>query len=249
MIDLCPIDAIGDSVTICKVGTNNVIGSGRGPMTWTEFIQSEYFGGEGQLLYCQTGAPVFEAIGEPRLSYKNRQLLADQRMRLGVYDPRKAEWVELDLPTWRKTISAAGGKLRVAPDSLVFRPPLHGKEAFAAVAKEYDAETKRSDHYLVTRTVDRLLVCALSGDTASARKLENIETDFASYYSGHEDSKALLGERMRLYRAYQAYLAKGGRKQYYDLSEFPYFARQGGKNYAAACGLASRRRGDTATQR
>ena len=58
MIMQCPIDAIGDSVIICKVGTNSVIGSNRPPMTWPEFIASEYHGGEGLLVDCKTGKPL-----------------------------------------------------------------------------------------------------------------------------------------------------------------------------------------------
>jgi hypothetical protein len=34
MVRKCPVVADDDSVVICKVGTNDMIGSGRGPMTW-----------------------------------------------------------------------------------------------------------------------------------------------------------------------------------------------------------------------
>jgi len=229
MIMQCPVDAIGDSVTICKVGTNSVIGSNRPPMTWQQYVESEYFGGEGLLVDCKTGMPLFGQLRSPIISYKNKQLIVDERFGFDVYSPEKKEWLNLDLPLWRKRVSAINNQLHISPDSLVLQPPLMGKEAIAKAAEEYETEKKRTDHYMVTNTVNRLLACALCGDKASAEKLLHIENDFPGYYSSHADSKALLDERIGIYEAYQAYLDKGGKREYYDLSIFPYFKSKAGK--------------------
>lgn len=227
MIMQCPIDAVGDSVAICKVGTNNVIGSKRPPMTWHEYIESEYFGGEGTVVDCKTGEAVLKDVKSPILSYKNKQLIVDTRYHFEVFDPKKKTWLDLELPVWRKIIYARNNELKTIPDSLIFKPARQGKEAFASVDKEYADETKRSDHYLITRTVYRLMSCAFCGDQLSEKRLLNILNDFADYYSKHPDSKVYYDESIRLYKAYQQYLEKGGKRKYYDLTQFVYFKKNG----------------------
>ncbi|MEI2748961.1 MAG: hypothetical protein V9E88_13180 [Ferruginibacter sp.] len=111
MIMKCPIDAIGDSVTVCKVGTNNVIGSNRGPMTWQQYIESEYFGGEGLVVDCKTGKSIFHDLNSPVLSYKNKVLIADNRTRIDIFDKRKKVWIDIELPDWRQTVYAVNGEL------------------------------------------------------------------------------------------------------------------------------------------
>jgi hypothetical protein len=229
MIMQCPVDAIGDSVTICKVGTNNVIGSNRPPMTWQQYVESEYFGGEGLLVDCKTGKPLFSQLKSPRLSYKNKQLIVDERFGFDVYDAEKKAWVNIDIPLWRKRVAAEKNELHILPDSLVLQPPYNGKDAIAKVTEEYETEKKQSNHYMVTNTVSRLLSCALCGDTASAAKLLHIENDFPEYYASHEDSKKLLDERIAIFNAYQSYLDKGGKRKFYDLTIFPYFKNKAGK--------------------
>jgi hypothetical protein len=227
MITFCPVDAIGDSVVICKVGTIYVAGSGRDAMTWPEYIASKYKGGEGQVIDCKTGKGLFQYPLSPRLSYKNRQLLVDKRMDFDVYDQAEGNWIEgMELPAWRTTVYAANGIIKVSADSLIFKPPYHGPDAFASAAKEYDAEMKRTDHYLFLRTVNRLLVCALSGDSVSHKRLLTIEKDLADFLSTHPEYKKYLDEKTGLYNAYLSFLKSGGKKEYFDLTIFPYFEKQ-----------------------
>lgn len=220
MIMLCPIDAIGDSVVICKVGTNDVIGSHRSPMTWPEYIASEYFGGEGKLVSCKTGKDLLSDTRSPVISYRNKKLNVDNRYKFEVYDSRKKSWIDIELPVWRKTVYAVNNELMIAPDSLVFKPVLQGKDAFADVAKEYENETKRSDHYMITRTVYRLLSCALCGDQTSEKRLLSTRNDFSAYYENHPESVVYLDESLKLLAAYKSYIDKGGKRNYYDLSNF-----------------------------
>lgn len=223
MIMKCPIDAIGDSVTVCKVGTNNVIGSNRGPMTWQQYIESEYFGGEGLVVDCKTGKSIFHDLNSPVLSYKNKVLIADNRTRIDIFDKRKKVWIDIELPDWRQTVYAVNGELRTTSDSLIFKPPFQEKQAFAAVDSEYIAEQKRSDHYLISRTAIRLMVCAMNGDKVSEERLLSLEKDFAAYYNEHADSKKYLDQYLRLYKAYKDHIDKTGKREYYDLTIFPYF--------------------------
>ena len=223
MIMKCPIDAIGDSVTVCKVGTNNVIGSNRGPMTWQQYIESEYFGGEGLVVDCKTGKSIFHDLNSPVLSYKNKVLIADNRTRIDIFDKRKRVWIDIELPDWRQTVYAVNGELRTTSDSLIFKPPFQEKQAFAAVDSEYIAEQKRSDHYLISRTAIRLMVCAMNGDKVSEERLLSLEKDFAAYYNEHADSKKYLDQYLRLYNAYNDQIGKTGKREYYDLTIFPYF--------------------------
>ncbi len=223
MIMKCPIDAIGDSVTVCKVGTNNVIGSNRGPMTWQQYIESEYFGGEGLVVDCKTGKSIFHDLNSPVLSYKNKVLIADNRTRIDIFDKRKKVWIDIELPDWRQTVYAVNGELRTTSDSLIFKPPFQEKQAFAAVDSEYIAEQKRSDHYLISRTAIRLMVCAMNGDKVSEERLLSLEKDFAAYYNEHADSKKYLDQYLRLYNAYNDQIGKTGKREYYDLTIFPYF--------------------------
>lgn len=229
MIMQCPVDALGDSVTICKVGTNNVIGSNRPPMTWQQYVESEYFGGEGLLVDCKTGKPLFSNLKSPKISYKNKQLIVDERFGFDVYDAERKEWINIEIPLWRKRVMAVKNELHILPDSLVLKPLFNGKDAVAKVAEEYATEKKQPNHYMVTNTVSRLLACALSGDTASAAKLLHIQHDFPEYYASHEDSQKLLDERIGIFKTYQSYLAGGGKREYYDLTEFPYFKNKAGK--------------------
>lgn len=225
MITKCPVDAMDDSVLICKVGTNNVIGSGRPPMTWPEYIASEYFGGEGELVDCKTGKPLLTGVKSPIISYKNKQLLVDNRFAFDVYDAKTGEWKNIEIPVWRKRIFAINNELNIAADSFIFKPPFHGAPAFAKVAKEYETEVKRTDHYLITNTVNRLLVCSLCGDKLSEQRLLTIRNDFADYYNDHPDSDSLLNERLAIYQAYKSYLDAGGKREYFDLSGFINFKK------------------------
>lgn len=226
MITQCPVDAIGDSIIICKVGTNNVAGSGMGPMTWTEYMSSIYTGGEGTLVDCKTGKPLFKQLHTPVISLKNKQLVIDERLGIEVYDAPADKWVNIELPFWRKRVYAMNGELKITADSMVFKPPFHGPKAFASVSKEYEAELKKTDHYMITNTVYRLLTCSMCGDAISKQRLLNIEQDFAGYYKDHDDSKELLDKALVLYHAYDDYLQRGGKRTYFDLNIFPYFQKQ-----------------------
>lgn len=225
MISKCPIDAIGDSVLICKVGTNNVIGSGRPPMTWPEYIASEYFGGEGELVDCKTGKPLLSGVKSPIISYKNKQLLVDNRLPFDVYDAKTGYWKNIEIPVWRKKVFAVNNELKIAADSFIFKPPFHGAPAFAKIAKEYETEVKRTDHYLISNTVNRLLVCSLCGDKLSEQRLLNIRNDFSDYYNDHPDSDSLLQEKLAIYKAYKSYIDAGGKREYFDLSGFINFKK------------------------
>jgi hypothetical protein len=227
MITFCPVDAIGDSVVICKVGTIYVAGSGRDAMTWPEYIASKYKGGEGQVIDCKTGKGLFQYPLSPRLSYMNRQLLVDRRLSFDVYDPAEGKWIEgMELPAWRTIVYAENGKIKLSADTLIFKPPMHDRHAFASADSEYIAEMKRTDHYLFLRTVNRLLVCALSGDSVSHKRLLTIEKDLADFLSTHPEYKKYLDEKTGLYNAYLSFLKSGGKKEYFDLTIFPYFEKQ-----------------------
>lgn len=228
MIRDCPIDAMGDSVIICKQGTMNVAGSGKGAMTWTEYLASKYSGAEGRVMECKTGKPLFHDLyTAPLLTYKNKKLLVDKRMSFDIYDPVTHRWLEqIELPVWRSTISAKGSSLNISPDSLIFKPPFHDRKAFASADTTCQAEMKRTDHYLYMRTANQLLACALCGDTLSERRLLHLENDFASYFAKYPDLKKYLDEKLLLYKAYKNYVDKGGKRSYFDLSVFPYFYNQ-----------------------
>lgn len=224
MIDKCPVVADGDSIIICKVGTNTVIGSGKGPMTWQEFLESEYYGAEGTLIDCKTGEELIPGMRSPIVKYRNKGLIIDKRETFDVYDSVKDEWVlQMKLPVWRVRVNAEKNALHISKDSFIFKPPYHGREAFKSVAAEYESEQKRKDHYLVVRTAKRLMLCAMSGDTLSERRLMTIEKDFAAYFTSHADSKKYLDEVITLFNSYKAYLQNGGRREYFDMSIFPRF--------------------------
>ncbi len=75
----CPVKAVGDSVIICKIGTNTVLGSGGGTMTWPEYMSSKFSGGEGPLVDCETGKPLFSGLfTSPLLTYKGNKIMGRQ---------------------------------------------------------------------------------------------------------------------------------------------------------------------------
>ena len=84
----------------------------------------------------------------------------------------------------------------------------------------------RTDHYLYMRTANRLLACALCGDTLSARRLMNFEADLSDYFTQHSESRKYLAEKMDVFNAYMDYLKKGGKRIFFDLSIYPYFYKQ-----------------------
>ena len=222
----CPVDAIGDSIVICKVGTVSVPGSELGTMNWTQFIQSIYNGGEGELIYCKTGEKIMDRLPSRELSLKNNKLLVDERFDMQVYDSINNVWLErVDIPCYRKTVYAMAGEIKVSADSMILKPPRHSKKAFASAAKNYEEERARTDHYLIDRTIDRLLSCAVCGDTLSASRLQNLGKDFAAYFSSSEFETKRLAQRLKLYHDYQQYLANGGKRVYFDMSIFPYFKK------------------------
>lgn len=227
-LNTCPIKAVGDSVVICKIGTNTVLGDGGGTMNWPEYMASKFFGGEGPLVDCETGKPLFNgSYTSPVLTYKGNKIIVDKRLPFEIYDPTSRQWMDqIELPVWRNKITARNGKLIVSPDSLIFRPPFHDRQAFASADSAYKAEMSRTDHYLYLRTVNRLLACALSGDTLSERRLQNFEADIADYFTRHPESRKYLTEKMLVFSTYKDYLKRGGKRTYFDLSIFPYFYEQ-----------------------
>jgi hypothetical protein len=169
-----------------------------------EFIASEYHGGEGQLVNCKTGDELLPGVHDPKLSYRDKMLIVDKRRRFDVFDSVNNEWVmQLDLPVWQQKVYALKSELHLTKDSLIFKPPYHGRKASKSIDEEYRAEQQRSDHYLLNRTANRLMLCALSGDTLSARRLETMRNDFAPYFSAHEDSKKIFDELWLVYTAYR----------------------------------------------
>ncbi len=228
MLQACPIDAVGDSIIICKQGTMNVIGSGKGAMTWTEYLASKYSGGEGQVMECKTGKPLlYDFYVSPLLTYKDKKLLVDKRLSFEIYDPVTRQWLDqIELPVWRCIISARRSKLNISTDSLIFKPAFHDRYAFASADSTYKTEMNRTDHYLYMRTTNRLLACALCGDTLSERRLLTLENEFTSYFENSPDSKKYFTEKIAVYKAYKNYLSNGGKRSYFDLSVFPYFYNQ-----------------------
>ncbi len=228
MLRACPVDAVGDSVVICKQGTMNVIGSGKGAMTWTDYLASKYSGGEGQVMECKTGKPLFHDLYvSPLLTYKDKKLLVDKRMAFEIYDPVYRKWLDqIELPVWRCIISANRSNLIISADSLIFKPPFQDRSAFASADSTYKTEMNRTDHYLYMRTANRLLACALCGDALSERRLLTLENDFSGYFANNPDSKKYLTEKLAVYTAYKNYLSQGGKRSYFDLSVFPYFYNQ-----------------------
>ena len=224
----CPVKAVGDSVIICKIGTNTVLGNGGGTMTWPEYIASKFSGAEGSLVDCETGKPIFSNVyTSPLLTYKKNQLWVDKRLPFEIYDPATRQWLDqIELPVWRNKITARQGKLIVSPDSLIFRPPFHDRLAYASADSAYKAEMNRTDHYLYMRTANRLLACAICGDTLSERRLLNFESDLADYFTQHPESRKYLVEKMDVFKAYREYLQHGGKRTFFDLSIFPYFYEQ-----------------------
>ncbi len=219
MIRFCPLDAIEDSVVVCKVGTNNVIGSHRPPMTWTEFILSEYFGGEGMLVSCKTGDTLLPGLRLPVISYKNKQLVVDERLHFDVYDPKDKRWIDYEIPVWRKKVYAIKNELKITADSFIFKPAFQGTEAFAQVSQEYETELKRTNHYMITNTVKRLLSCSMCGDKISEQRLLNTRKDFSDYYNDHPDSEKYLNEYLEFYQAFKANSGKG-KQEFYDLTTY-----------------------------
>jgi hypothetical protein len=227
-LNTCPVKAVGDSVVICKVGTITVLGSEGGTMAWPEYIASKFSGAEGPLVDCETGKPIFSNVyTSPLLTYKKNQIWVDKRLPFEIYDPATRQWIDqIELPVWRNKITARQGKLIVSPDSLIFRPPFHDRLGYTSADSAYIAEMKRTDHYLYMRTANRLLACALCGDTLSERRLLNFETDLADYFTQHPESRKYLAEKMNVFIAYKEYLKKGGKRTYFDLSIYPYFYEQ-----------------------
>ncbi len=223
MITLCPVDALGDSILICKVGTNSVIGSGRPPMNWTEFIKSEYSGGEGILVNCKTGDTLFPGLYNRVISYRNKSLIVDERIPFDVYDKQKSAWVNIDIPVRRNIVYAFKGEIRISKDSFILKPPFQDKKVFAAISYEYEKEEQSTTHYMISNLPGRLLTCAMNGDTVSANRLMNFQNRFSEYFSQNEVTKKILERNQRLYVAYSDYLAKGGNREYIDLSKFVYF--------------------------
>ncbi len=225
MITACPIDAVGDSIVICKQGTMDVMGSGRGAMTWTEYLASKYSGAEGEVMECKTGKPLFhDFYVSPLLTYKDKKLIVDKRVAFEIYDPVSRLWLDqIELPVWRCIISASQSKIKISTDSLIFKPAFHDRYAFASADSTYKTEMNRTDHYLYMQMANRLLACALCGDTLSERRLLSLENEFASYFANNSDSKKYLDEKLAVFKAYKNYLSSGGKRSYFDLSIFPYF--------------------------
>lgn len=223
MITMLPITAKGDSIVVCKVGTNNVIGSGRGPMTWLEYLQSEYNGGEGAIYNCVTNQPFKQKYPSRVLHYRDKKLIIDYRFPMDVYDAYNKTWIDIEIPTYRQTIYAQNNQIKYSETVICFAPPKQKKAAFAAVDEAYQQETQRTDHYMISGLVKKLCMAAINGDKLSQTRFENITKDFEAYYKDHTDSYAIYQQYRQLYDDYQKYVAQGGKVTYYDLTVFPYF--------------------------
>lgn len=222
MIQYCPVDAVGDSILICKVGTNSVIGSGRPPMTWTEFIQSEYSGGEGMLVNCKTGDTLFPGLYNRVLSYRNKSLYVNERIPFNVYINKRSEWVNIDIPVWQHIVSSVNSEIRISDKTFILKPPYQDKKVFKRVCDEYEQEEKASQHYMISNLPGRLMVCAVNGDTLSASRLINFEKNFSDYFKDHAETKKILDKNLYLYSTYSDYLSKGGKREYIDLTKYVY---------------------------
>lgn len=227
MLETCPVAAVGDCVIICKPGTIYVAG-GPGTMNWADYMASKYSGAEGPVMECKSGKPIFKDLHvAPLLTYRDDILIVDKQLSFEIFDPETRSWIYgIELPVWRTVISASRGKLFISPDSLIFRPPPLNRLAFASADSTYRIEMNRTDHYMYMRTVDRLLGCALCGDTLSEKRLLKIEKELAGYFANNPDSKKYFNEKMAVFLAYKNYLSKGGKPGYFDLSVFPYFYTQ-----------------------
>ena len=223
MIAKLPIFAMGDSIKICKVGTNRVIGSGPEPMTWLEYLQSEYHGGEGQIYNCTINKPFKKKFRSSILKYDDKSLIIYYRFPIDVYDPVNGKWIDLDLETYKQRIYAKNDSIVYSKVEVAFNPPLQTKEAFKVALNEYEVERKKRDHYLISRTVKRLFVSAVNGDRLSIGQFLGIPDEFKSYYDTHPESLEIYKMYKELYVDYTSYLENGGTKEYYDLTIFPYF--------------------------
>ncbi|MBS1511914.1 MAG: hypothetical protein JST86_13790 [Bacteroidetes bacterium] len=226
MILQCPVKAVGDSVVICKVGTISVAGSKKETMTWPEYMASKYMGAEGSLTNCKTGKQLFNNLMANRiLTYRDKQVWVDRRISIDIYEPLTNTWSEnIELPAWRNIVYASKNEIFVKPDTLIFKPPFINPSGFKSADSVYRAQSKQT--FLYSRTVNRLLACALCGDTVSERRLLNLEKDFPAYFSGHAETKLIVDEKINLLLSYQLFLKNGGKRVYFDLSVFPYYLKQ-----------------------
>jgi hypothetical protein len=226
MIELCPVDAIGDSVVICKVGTITVIDTMTVSLSWTAYIKSRFHGGEGTLVDCKTGENLLKDDYNIQLSYFDKKLVVDKKRKISVYDGVNRDWSRLDLPAYRQTIYAKNGKLYRSTDSLIFRPAPPDKKAFAQVYAEYQNFIVDKGQYGGMGTmVNKLVSTALSGDKFSISKLVTLKADFADYFDNHPEDAVGIGEDLKLYADYSNYLKGGRRVKYFDLTIFPRFKK------------------------
>jgi hypothetical protein len=223
MITKLPITAKGDSIVVCKVGTNYVAGSGRDAMTWLEYLQSEYNGGEGEIYDCVTNQPHQSLYPSRILKYTDKKLVLDYRIPMDVYDAYNKAWVDLEIPVYRQTIYAKNNRIYYSAVVVNFDIPQQKKAAFAAADEAYQQESQRQDHYMISGVVKKLFTAALNGDSVSKTRFDNITKDFEAYYKDHDDSYKIYEQYRKILTDYNQYLAKGGKVNYYDLSVFPYF--------------------------
>ncbi|MFY0482151.1 hypothetical protein ACI6PS_06050 [Flavobacterium sp. PLA-1-15] len=220
MIEKLPITAIGDSIVVCKVGTNYVAGSGRDAMTWLEYLQSEYHGFEGSIYDCVREASFKQLYDSRILSYRDKKIIIDYRFPIDVYDATSGKWIDLELQTYSQTIYANNGTISYSAPALIFKPPLQPSKAFALTNTEYEKEAARTDHYMISTTMKRLFTCAVNGDEKSRKRFLNLTTDFKAYYDKDDYSLKYYHKYLKLYQDYMNYLQKGGKKTYYDLTVF-----------------------------
>ncbi|MEM7162427.1 MAG: hypothetical protein AAF487_08275 [Bacteroidota bacterium] len=223
MLNKLPIAAMGDSLVICKLGTTKIIGSGLGYITWLEALQSKYNGGEGQVYNCVTNENFKRKFLKRKLEYKDKSLFMYYRFPVNVYDTINKVWVDLDIETYMQKIYAKKDSIFYSDVKLAFKPPFHTQEAFDSALEEYELESGRKNHYLISRTVKRLFVSAINGDQKAREKFLEIPIEFKDYYDHHEDAAQRYDVYSQLLTDYEHFLSEGGEREYYDLTIFPYF--------------------------
>ncbi|MEL6134959.1 MAG: hypothetical protein AAFR59_16490, partial [Bacteroidota bacterium] len=188
MIRKLPILAIGDSIKICKVGTNQVAGSGLGPMTWLEYIQSEYHGGEGQIYNCHTHEYFKPKFRSRILRYADKSLYIDYRLPIDVYDTVNQKWVDLELEAYRQRIYARHDSVIYSEVTVAFDLPFQGPEAFDAALSTYETARSNENAYWLSRAIKQLFAAAINGDSLSHEKFVSIPDTFRTYYETHPSS-------------------------------------------------------------
>lgn len=223
MAKFCPITALGDSIVVCKTGTIRVAGL-RESASWTEYMRSEYFGGEGKLVYCKSGKAVFNPTFDKILNYNEGAIQVDLRQEFDVYDPINMQWVEkIALPVYRKIIFARNDCIQISTDSLIFKPPFQNEEGIKRAIIAYEEQKARSPQYLTAGVIRKLFAASINGDEEATAIFLRLSSEYADFLKQKTWLREQLSDKEAILRQYNQYLEAGGEKSYFDLKIFPYF--------------------------